>query len=82
MLIKEKEFDALEKAVNKLDIPKDYIPTEDDLETMGKDPDKYAAFLVWLCGNHPEPENEKEKGCLKQAVRLRNKSIEFVEEDN
>ena len=77
MLIKEKDLEALEKNNDRLKLSPEYIPSMEDLDIMEENPDKFAAFMLWLGDHHPEPETEEQKKCMKRLKALRNKAIEI-----
>lgn len=76
----EKEYESAEKALSGLFLGMPYIPSDDDILKIKRDPEKYAAYLLWFSLNRPDTETEDEKKRRKEVIKLANETIEIEEE--
>lgn len=60
---------------------KPYFPSQEDIDKMEADIDKYYEFITYLLANNPKPVNDEQKECMRRLDNIINDNTEFIEEN-
>lgn len=83
MKLRISDYENIINSLEELKGDIDYIPELEILtDTIEKNLDKYAVFILWMSENCRKPETEQEKEAYRKLIQLRNQAFEIEFEES